>query len=89
VHEDVQHGRYRQRLLGQRGDALIGGEIADDRHTAELVRKRPCIGVGARMAEDSCPFRGQAPRDRRPDSTRGAGDERIFAAQYHPSRATP
>ena len=89
VHEDVQHGRCCQRLLRHAGNALVSAEIADDRHAAELVRECLCSGVGARMAEDVRPFRSEAPRDRGPDSTRGTRDERILAAQHHPSRATP
>jgi hypothetical protein len=69
VHEDVEHRRRGRRLVYHGGDAIIGGEIADDRHATELVRQSFRIASLPHVKEDLHPFCGEGSRDCRPDST--------------------
>jgi hypothetical protein len=83
VDEHMQLGRRYDRLLRDRRDTVLRRELAEDRGAAEFVGSGLRVGLPACVAENAGSFRGERTRDRRADPPRGAGDERVPAAQSH------
>ena len=71
-----------------RGNALLGGELAEDRHATELLGSARASASRRAWQKRGLPLRRAHSRCRA-DAPRGAGDESVLAAQPHVADRRP